>query len=497
MKILFSAALLFGAILAANAGQAVITAGPNDLTNNAGSTANFTVAATNATSYQWTFKGANIPGATNPQYMIEDTATNQAGIYSVIVGGSTGTSATASATLTVLQGTIINFQITGFRNGTNKTLLSSNVLVELFDHDKPATVQNFIHYARSGAYLDMFFDRLIPGFVLQGGGWWALHQYPSNSVPPPAVGNIYNYFVQNFEVSSPTLPAQVAAEFYVGPQVSNVKGTLAMALPPGNPDGAANDFFFNLVDNTNLDTTNTGGGPFTVFGRVLSGTNVLDYFNDTNEFFKPSPTTSGTNGIYDEAYFDTNAIAFTDLPVNYHGTNTPANTNLFFVNLTFPNAKAQPLIDTNPPTAAITFPVVNSVVTNGAPLTVQGTAQAVMGNTARSLKGAVEKVPAWEQGDAGLALTYCTVSAGGSDLVTVYATGTTNWSVSFGVVPIGTYEILVTPQDGAGNQGALIIQKMIVSAVGTSGVGSVSASNNATGGFVSDAIGSALLQGSS
>ena len=50
MKVYLSAALLIGAILAANAGQAVITSAPNDLTINAGSTADFIVTATNATS---------------------------------------------------------------------------------------------------------------------------------------------------------------------------------------------------------------------------------------------------------------------------------------------------------------------------------------------------------------------------------------------------------------------------------------------------------------
>jgi peptidyl-prolyl cis-trans isomerase A (cyclophilin A) len=503
MKSYLSAAFLSAAILAAY-GQTVITSGPNNLTINAGSTASFTVTATNATSYQWIFQGTNIAGATNSQYLIENTATNQEGVYSVMAGGPAGTNL-ASATLTVLQGTIVNFQITGFRNGSSNALLASNVLVELFDHDKPATVQNFIHYIRSGAYLNMFFDRLIPGFVLQGGGWWA--QDKTNSIPLPSVNNIYDYFVEGMHVNSPGLPEQVDSEFYVGPQVSNTKGTLAMALPAGNADGAANDFFFNLVDNAELDTTNTGGGPFTVFGRVLSGTDVLDFFNNTNEFSKPSITNISsnnifTNGIFDEAYFDTNATSFSDLPLNYHGTNLPADSNLFFVNFTFPNPKAQPLIVTNPPTAAITFPAVNSVVPNGTSLTIQGTAQAVMGGTALSLDGAVVKVPVSERGDDGVAMVYCMVSG----YSTIYATGATNWSAFFGVLPLGIYNILVTADDGAGNQGPIyevtngtpipfLKQQMIISAVAATGVGFVSATNVASGGFVTNAIGSPLLDG--
>src|ERR1035438_2780317 len=99
MKAFFSVALLGGAILAANAGQATITSAPKSLTINAGSTADFTVTAANATSYKWVFKGANmaqgtnIAGATKSEYKINNTGTNQEGVYSVIIG-STGTNLT-------------------------------------------------------------------------------------------------------------------------------------------------------------------------------------------------------------------------------------------------------------------------------------------------------------------------------------------------------------------------------------------------------------------
>jgi cyclophilin family peptidyl-prolyl cis-trans isomerase len=507
MKILLSAAFLITAILAANAGQAVpvpyIISGPNDLTINAGSTADFIVTATNAGTYQWTFQGAgmtqgtNIAGATNSEYTIDDTSANQAGVYSVIVG-STGTNVTNSATLTVIQGTIINFQISGFAGGTS----TSNVLVELFDHDKPATVQNFVHYVRSGAYSNMFFERLIPGFVLQGGDWYAEDQ--TYSTPPPVVGQIYETYVQNLQVNNPPLPEQVDNEFYVGPKVSNRQGTIAMALSSGEPDSAANAFFFNLVDNTNLDTTNTGGGPFTVFGRVLGGTDVLQYFNNPKAFSKPAFTGTPTrniftNGIFDEIYLG--GDAFTDLPVNYHGSGVPADDNLFFVEFSFPDANAQPLIDTNPPTAAITFPTTNMILTNGTALTVQGTAQAVLGNTALSLDGTALTVPGPAQNDAGLARVYCSLipqngaydnNAGGADAI-----GTTNWSLAFGVLEPGIYYILVTPQDGAGNLGPAVEQQMIISAVLTNGVGGVTVTNLSTGAGAGDAVGANLSPGTS
>jgi cyclophilin family peptidyl-prolyl cis-trans isomerase len=555
MKIHLSAALLLAAILAAHGGQAVITSGPNDLTINAGSTADFTVAATGAKTYQWMFQGTNIPGATKSQYVIEAAATSQAGVYSVMVGGSTGTNLTNSATLTVLQGTIVNFQITNFPGG-----FASNVLVELFDHDKPATVQNFVHYVWSGAYRNMFFDRLEPGFILQGGNYDAGDQTDSTNTPfiptngVSGLGGIYDSYVEPGmdEIQNPTLPSQVDNEFYVGPKVSNTRGTLAMALPAGDPDGANCSFFFNLVDNTNLDTTNTGSGPFTVFGRVLSatnlflsgtnfyngGTNVLQYFNNTKEFSEPKSvpyhkvltTNLGvvttnivyvnvfTNGIFDDVIDVPDPPAFTELPVNFHGTQQPSDASLFFLNFSFPETNAQPLIDTNPPTAAITFPPPNLILTNGIPFTLRGTAQAGMGSTALALDGTVVTVPETAQANAGLALIYCTL-VGLEDQfgpATAFATGATNWSVPVGPLAPGTYNILVSAQDGAGNEGPqdgtddgidFVKQQMTISAVFINGAGAVGAFNISPGfvsnnminpgvvTYISDAVGAYLEDG--
>jgi cyclophilin family peptidyl-prolyl cis-trans isomerase len=515
MKILLSAAFLMAAILTAKAGQAGITSGPKDLTINAGSTADFIVTATNARTYQWSFQGAgmaqatNIAGATNFEYKIDNTGTNQAGVYSVIVG-STGTNITNSANLTVIQGTIIQFQISGFAGGA-----TSNVMVELFDHDKPATVQNFVHYVRSGAYSNMFFDRLLPGFVLQGGDWYAQDQ--TNSTSPPTVGEVYQTYVgiTPDRVLNPTLPDQVDNEFFVGPKVSNKQGTIAMTLSAGDADSAASGFFFNLVDNTNLDTTNTGGGPFTVFGRVLSGTNVLQYFNNTNEFFKPAFKGTPSYKIFTHGIFDNIGYeAFNDLPVNYHGTNVPADDNLFFVDFSFPDTNAQPLIDTNPPIATITFPPPNMILTNGIPLTLQGTAQALLGNTALSLDGSVLAVPGTEQDDAGLALVICTVipanGAYGGSPFEADAVGTANWSFNVNKVMAqqgylqpslqpGIYYVLVQPQDGAGNLGNpnFMEQSMTITAVLTNGVGAVTATDLATGADLGDAVGANLVPGTS
>src|SRR5215218_10352864 len=61
--------------------------------------------------------------------------------------------------------TIVRFEFVG---GTNALGVAD---VELFDQEKPETVRNFLLYVRSGAYSNSFLHRLVPGFVVQGGGF--------------------------------------------------------------------------------------------------------------------------------------------------------------------------------------------------------------------------------------------------------------------------------------------------------------------------------------
>src|SRR5208283_4301353 len=183
---------------------------------------------------------------------------------------------------------------------------SSNFMVELFNHDKPATVENFIHYITSGSYSNTFFDRDVTNFVLQGGDYVTVDR-STNYLDGGQVSTGTNIF-----------PSQVDSEFNVGPLIHNTFGTLAMALVSGEPNSATSAFFFNLADNSaNLDNQNGG---FTVFGRILSGTNILQYFNTLS---------APSNGI--SGYFS----ALPTLPVNFNGTNEPENANLFYCDFAF------------------------------------------------------------------------------------------------------------------------------------------------------------------
>jgi cyclophilin family peptidyl-prolyl cis-trans isomerase len=390
----------------------VIISQPASLTANSGSGAAFTVVATNAVAYQWQFPGTNnLPGATNATLTLDDVSTNQAGSYVVVITAPDGeTLSSQPAVLTVVQGTIVQLTISTYPDGS-----SSNLVVELFDNDKPATVENFIHCIKYGAYSNMFFDLDKAGFILQGGTDGAVDR--TNSTPGLTGWGIYSQYI----AGNTNFPSQVDSEFKVGPLLHNTFGTLAMSLTTGKPDSASSSFLINLADNSaNLDYQNGG---FTVFGRVISNANVLQYFNTLS---------APSNGI------SSNVITgFAALPVNYDGTNEPANSNLFFCDFKF---LTPPPVDTSPPTVAIAFPAPNAVFTNGSPLTVQGTAH----------------------DDVGLAEVFCVLTSStgayGNKSLTNAALGTTNWSLNpasqLGTIEPGVYQLTAYAQDGAGNLSA-------------------------------------------
>ncbi len=141
--------------------------------------------------------------------------------------------------------------------------LFNTVFIELFD-DTPATRDNFLNYVNDGDFNGSVMHRLVPGFVLQGGGFtWNGSSFDGIPTNPPVV----NEFGR-----------------------SNLRGTLAMAKlaapedggpPEGGPDSATNQFFYNFGDNSaNLDNQNGG---FTVFARVLgNGMDLIDAFGTLN-----------------------------------------------------------------------------------------------------------------------------------------------------------------------------------------------------------------------
>lgn len=156
-----------------------------------------------------------------------------------------------------------------------------SLVVETFDQEKPVTVANFLRYVDSQAYARAFFHRLVPGFVVQGGGF-----YLSNSASGIRALAVTNY-------------GTITNEYNVGPKLSNTLGTLAMAKLGGDPHSATSQWFINLGNNAaNLDNQNGG---FTVFARVVAGTNMFGTFN--------SFSSRGTSNLV------VNAGVFAELPV--------------------------------------------------------------------------------------------------------------------------------------------------------------------------------------
>jgi cyclophilin family peptidyl-prolyl cis-trans isomerase len=182
--------------------------------------------------------------------------------------------------------------------------------VELFDKDKPVTVQNFIRYVESGRYRDSFSHRLLPGFVIQGGGFSVTNRATTNAtiVPVPTYGTITN-------------------EFGVGPKYSNVFGAVAMAKAGGDTNSASSQWFINLANNTSLDAADTNNF-FVVFGRVISGTNVLNVFNEFQTWYYPQflPPPQDSNVVVHQYY----SAPFDDLPLLIPSL---ADTNFIFLDI--------------------------------------------------------------------------------------------------------------------------------------------------------------------
>ncbi len=122
-----------------------------------------------------------------------------------------------------------------------------DIAVELFDDKAPISCENFLAYARDGHFDGTIFHRVIPNFMIQGGGL----DEDMNSKPTRA-------------------PIKNEADNGEG----NTRGTLAMART-GVVDSATSQFFINLRDNDFLNHGSRDFG-YAVFGKVTSGMDVVD-----------------------------------------------------------------------------------------------------------------------------------------------------------------------------------------------------------------------------
>ena len=131
---------------------------------------------------------------------------------------------------------------------------AGKIRVELYPDAAPKTVANFLDYVKAKHYDGTQFHRVIGGFMIQGGG-----------------------FTADFKQKPTKPPIPIEAEQSSKAGLLNVPGTLAMART-GDPNSATAQFFINVADNKSLnfrEATQQGYG-YTVFGKVVSGMDVVD-----------------------------------------------------------------------------------------------------------------------------------------------------------------------------------------------------------------------------
>jgi cyclophilin family peptidyl-prolyl cis-trans isomerase len=120
-----------------------------------------------------------------------------------------------------------------------------SIELELYAKRTPKTVENFIQYAVSGYYADTLFHRVIPSFMVQGGG-----------------------FDKSFAKKATRKPVRNEANAFI----PNLRGTISMART-NDPDSATSQFFINVNDNSSLNKTSSNPG-YTVFGKVIKGLDI-------------------------------------------------------------------------------------------------------------------------------------------------------------------------------------------------------------------------------
>jgi len=149
----------------------------------------------------------------------------------------------------LLLGAVLALSPCGFAKDPEVVVKTSHgdISLRLFADQAPITVENFLAYADSGHYRNTIFHRVIPRFVIQGGG---------------------------FDARMRMKPTRDPIENEARNRLHNERGTIAMART-NDPNSATAQFFINLRDNFNLDWSPTNHG-YAVFGKVIDGMHVVD-----------------------------------------------------------------------------------------------------------------------------------------------------------------------------------------------------------------------------
>ena len=135
------------------------------------------------------------------------------------------------------------------------------ITIELNSEKAPKSVANFMQYAKDGFYNGTIFHRVIPGFMVQGGG---------------------------FDEKMKQKPTRPEIENEAKNGLKNARGTIAMARKQ-DPHSASAQFFINHANNDALDYPSRDGWGYAVFGKVTSGMEVVD---------KIAQVPAGNNGMH-------------------------------------------------------------------------------------------------------------------------------------------------------------------------------------------------------
>ncbi len=135
---------------------------------------------------------------------------------------------------------------------------AGDITLELDPVRAPISTRNFLDHAAAGHYDGTVFHRVIPAFVVQGGGW------TSDLVERAKI-----------DAAAGRADTPIRNEWQNG--LRNVRGSIAMARD-AEPDTATREFYINVADNAKLDTARekTGNAGYAVFGRVVHGWEAVE-----------------------------------------------------------------------------------------------------------------------------------------------------------------------------------------------------------------------------
>jgi len=149
-----------------------------------------------------------------------------------------------------------------------------DITLQLFADKAPITVANFLDYVDSGFYKGTIFHRIIPNFMIQGGGFTP--DMKEKETREPIANESKN-------------------------RLHNTRGTIAMART-SDPDSATSQFFINQRTNLRLDWA-PGNEGYTVFGEVIQGMDIVDFIATT-----PTKTAGGMGNVPQQAIIITDIL---------------------------------------------------------------------------------------------------------------------------------------------------------------------------------------------